>query len=59
MHSTYGEVEREKPMVLGGECELENIEKTNAEVHFSITGQVHLKVKDLPSGTIVDKVIIG
>jgi len=45
-----------QPIVLGGEYTLENIESTNAEVHFSLTGQIHKKVSDLPEGTLIDKV---
>jgi hypothetical protein len=30
----------EKPFLLGGEYELDNIEPTDIEVHFSLTGQI-------------------
>jgi hypothetical protein len=42
-----------KPPVLGGEYVPENIEMTDIEVHFSIMGQIHRQVKDLPEGTEV------
>ena len=34
--------------IIGGEYSIGNIEPTNVEVHFSFSGQVHRKVKDLP-----------
>lgn len=40
-----------KPSVLGGEFAPENIEMTDIEVHFSVLGQIHQQVKDLPPGT--------
>jgi hypothetical protein len=39
------------PPVLGGNYEYSNLEPTDSEVHFSILGQIHQQVKDLPSGT--------
>ena len=48
-----------KPPILGGEYILENIEPTDIEVHFSITGQIHKKVKDLPAGTPINEVSIS
>lgn len=40
-----------KPPVLGGNYEPENFEQTSITVHFSLLGQLHEKVKDLPNGT--------
>lgn len=40
--------------VLGGEYEVENFELTDIEVHFSLSGQVHHQVKDLPNGTKIN-----
>jgi len=42
------------PIVLGGEVEAENIEMTDIEVHFSILGQIHNQVNNLPEGTPID-----
>jgi hypothetical protein len=38
------------PPVLGGEYELENVEVTDIEVHFSVNGQIHEQVRALPPG---------
>lgn len=40
--------------IIGGEYSISNIEPTNVEVHFSFSGQVHRKIKDLPDGTKVN-----
>jgi hypothetical protein len=42
-----------RPPALGGEYELENAETSDIAVHFSMTGQVHQQVRDLPPGTPV------
>lgn len=47
-----------KPPVLGGEYVLENIEVTDLSVHFSLAGQIHEKVRNLPPGTPVGDVAI-
>jgi hypothetical protein len=47
-----------KPPVLGGKYELQNIEPTDIEVHFSIAGQIHEKVSKLKPGTKIDGVTI-
>ena len=39
------------PAVLGGKYQLDNIAPTLILVHFSLTGQIHEQVKDLPPGT--------
>jgi hypothetical protein len=39
------------PAVLGGKYALDNVAPTNILVHFSLTGQIHEQVKDLPPGT--------
>jgi len=39
------------PLVLGGRFRTDNLEATDAEVHFSVLGQVQHQVKDLPPGT--------
>ena len=45
-----------QPPVLGGAFETANVEATDIEVHFSITGQIHEQVRDLPPGTPVDQI---
>ncbi|MEM1221688.1 MAG: T6SS immunity protein Tdi1 domain-containing protein [Verrucomicrobiota bacterium] len=42
--------------VLGGEYSNENLEPTDIEVHFSITGQIWDQVKDLPPGTKIEDI---
>lgn len=39
--------------ILGGEYSTSNIEVTDIEVHFSLTGQIHEQVQGLPDGTPV------
>lgn len=45
-----------KPPVLGGDYVLENVEPTDIGVHFSLTGQIHKQVKDLPEGTAINDI---
>jgi hypothetical protein len=45
-----------KPPVLGGEYEPANFEPTDLSVHFSILGQIHQQVRDLPPGTPISEV---
>ncbi len=40
--------------VLGGKYEPENFELTDIEVHFAMSGQMNLKIKDLPDGSRVN-----
>ena len=47
-----------KPPVLGGEYILENIEPTDIAVHFSLSGQIHYQVKDLPEGATINDITI-
>lgn len=44
------------PPVLGGEFDIENLEPTDMEVHFSIHGQIHHQVRDLPPGTPITEI---
>ncbi len=46
------------PPVLGGEYTLENFEPIDLYVHFSILGQIHAQVKDLPTGTPINSIKI-
>ncbi len=47
-----------KPSILGGTFDLSNVEVTDIEVHYSINGQIHEQVKDLPAGTTIDSIEI-
>ena len=47
-----------QPPVLGGEIEPDNFDIMSVLVHFSITGQIHEQVKDLPPGTKIGKIEI-
>ncbi len=48
-----------KPPVFGGEYNPENMEPANLSVHFSLLGQIHQQVRDLPDGTQVNSIKIG
>lgn len=39
-----------KPPVLGGAYELDNVEPTDMDVHFSLTGQIHEQTRTPPAG---------
>lgn len=47
-----------KPPVLGGEVDPGNFEPTDLQVHFSVLGQIHRQVKDLPPGTPIGAIKI-
>ncbi|HUY89782.1 MAG TPA: T6SS immunity protein Tdi1 domain-containing protein [Pirellulales bacterium] len=47
-----------QPPVLGGQVTPDNFETCCVLVHFSIAGQIHEQVKDLPPGTKIDKIQI-
>lgn len=47
-----------QPPVLGGAYSLSNVEPTDIEVHFSIAGQIHRQVAELPPGTQISGVNI-
>ena len=46
------------PPALGGEVTAENIEATDIEVHFSLTGQIHRQIAGLPAGTPIPQIRI-
>jgi hypothetical protein len=46
------------PLVLGGQISPDNFETCDVLVHFSISGQIHRQVKDLPQGTKIGGVKI-
>lgn len=48
-----------QPPVLGGAYSTENLEPTDVSVHFSLLGQIHRQVKDLPDGTPIESIQIG
>jgi hypothetical protein len=43
------------PPVIGGQIEPDNYETCSVLVHFSLAGQIHQQVKDLPAGTKISK----
>ncbi|MFT4928362.1 MAG: hypothetical protein ACI8WB_004481 [Phenylobacterium sp.] len=45
--------------VLGGELSPENIDTVDIEVHFSMTGQIHQQVQNLPDGTPTDNIVLN
>jgi hypothetical protein len=47
-----------KPPILGGEIEPANFEPADLSVHFSLLGQLHRKVKDLPPGAKISDIKI-
>jgi type VI secretion system (T6SS) immunity protein Tdi1 len=47
-----------KPPILGGEIEPANFEPTDLSVHFSVLGQIHKQIKDLPPGTKISNIRI-
>ena len=46
------------PPVLGGQLDPDNFETCDVLVHFSIAGQIHRQVKDLPAGTKIENIKI-
>ncbi len=46
------------PPVLGGEYTLENVEVTDIEIHFSLLGQIHNQIRNLPDGTPISEIKI-
>ncbi|WKE67149.1 DUF1851 domain-containing protein [Gallaecimonas kandeliae] len=48
-----------RPPALGGGFDIENLEPTDMQVHFSFSGQVHEQVKDLPEGTPISNISFG
>lgn len=46
------------PPILGGEIEPNNFEPTDLSVHFSLLGQIHRQVKNLPPGTKITNIKI-
>ncbi len=46
------------PPVLGGQLIPDNFETCDVLVHFSIAGQIHQQVKDLPAGTKIQDIKI-
>jgi len=46
------------PPVLGGDYDSENLEPIDIQVHFSVLGQIHHQVHDLPPGTPITEIRI-
>lgn len=47
------------PLSLGGEVTVENIEITDVEVHFSMTGQIERQLADVAVGDVISEVKIS
>ncbi|MGH7954286.1 MAG: T6SS immunity protein Tdi1 domain-containing protein [Limisphaerales bacterium] len=47
-----------KPPILGGAIEPANFQPTDLSVHFSVLGQIHRQVKNLPPGTKISDIEI-
>lgn len=47
------------PLSLGGEYTSANVEATDIEVHFSMTGQIERQVFDLPAGASISEIKIA
>ena len=55
LHLTNGKLFSYKKLpIIGGEYEPDNFELTDIEVHFSIAGQIHQQIKDLPDGAKIN-----
>jgi len=48
-----------QPPALGGAFEPDNLEPTDIAVHFSVNGQIHRQVQDLPDGASIDSIKIA
>ncbi len=46
------------PPALGGKVALDNAEVADLEVHFSVTGQLHRQIAELPEGTPIESIRI-
>lgn len=46
------------PLVLGGSNEPANLEACDVSVHFSLAGQIHHRVRELPPGAKIGRVAI-
>jgi hypothetical protein len=46
------------PPMLGGGLDPDNFETCSESVHFSITGQIHQQIKDLPPGARIGRIEI-
>ena len=44
------------PPALGGKVALDNADVVDLEVHFSITGQLHRQIAELPEGTPIESI---
>jgi hypothetical protein len=47
------------PPILGGQTEPSNFQPMDLSVHFSILGQIHQQVKNLPPGTKIKGIKLG
>lgn len=44
---------------MGGDYSEDNFEITDISIHFSISGQIHAQIKELPEGTKINKVSVS
>ena len=42
--------------VLGGELSADNVEASDIDVHFSLSGQLHRQIRDLPEGAKIEDI---
>ena len=47
-----------RPPALGGDYSIDNFDTTDLSVHFSLFGQIHRQIWDLPDGTKINSVNI-
>ena len=47
-----------QPLALGGELDPDNLEVIDIAVHFSISGQIHRQIKDIPPGEPIHQIRI-
>jgi hypothetical protein len=48
----------QRPLMLGGTEDDDNVEVTDVSVHLSLHGQIHEQIKDLPEGTPISDIKI-
>jgi hypothetical protein len=44
------------PLFLGGQDSVDNLELTDLDVYWSLSGQLRLATQDLDEGTVIDEV---
>jgi hypothetical protein len=46
------------PLSLGGKLNVDNFDRTDLQIHYSVLGQLHRQTKHLPPGTRIDSIKI-